>query len=384
MEIRAGTSGYSYPAWRGSFYPEKLAPAAMLAYYAERLPAVEINNTFYRMPKREVVETWARSVPESFRFAVKVSQRITHRKRLIDVERRPRSPARAARAARRAAGTAARAAAAEPVRRSRAPRALPRSSGRACAARVRVPAPLVAERVRARVPARARRGAGRVGERRSRRHLRGDRRIRLPAASPRRSTSPALSRIGCSACAVSPGTRRTCSSSTSWAAPRSPRSSTRSRAAAVRSRYADSRARARRAEAGASPRALDRDRCARVRARHRAARARTRLDRARRRGRAAARALPADRHEQPARQRARCGGLLRGALRARGNRVADLRVGAGAARASSPAVGRRLAAEPSSSCTTWTWCPREADLERATPFGGEIRDGGSAGAARST
>jgi uncharacterized protein YecE (DUF72 family) len=86
MEIRAGTSGYSYPAWRGSFYPETLAPSAMLAYYAEQLPAVEINNTFYRMPKRDVVETWARSVPESFRFAVKVSQRITHRKRLVDVE----------------------------------------------------------------------------------------------------------------------------------------------------------------------------------------------------------------------------------------------------------------------------------------------------------
>jgi uncharacterized protein YecE (DUF72 family) len=86
MEIRAGTSGYSYPEWRGAFYPEKLAPAAMLAYYGGQLPAVEINNTFYRMPRGDVVETWARSVPESFRFAVKVSQRITHRKRLVDVE----------------------------------------------------------------------------------------------------------------------------------------------------------------------------------------------------------------------------------------------------------------------------------------------------------
>jgi uncharacterized protein YecE (DUF72 family) len=58
----------------------------MLAFYAERLSAVEINNTFYRMPKREVVEGWAAQVPESFRFAIKVSQRITHRKRLKDVE----------------------------------------------------------------------------------------------------------------------------------------------------------------------------------------------------------------------------------------------------------------------------------------------------------
>src|SRR5262245_36323793 len=86
MEIRAGTSGYSYKEWKGTFYPAKNAPAEMLAYYAERLSAVEINNTFYRMPRREVVESWARSVPDSFRFSVKVSQRITHRKRLADVE----------------------------------------------------------------------------------------------------------------------------------------------------------------------------------------------------------------------------------------------------------------------------------------------------------
>jgi uncharacterized protein YecE (DUF72 family) len=86
MEIRAGTSGYSYKEWKGSFYPEKLAPAEMLSYYAARLPAVEINNTFYRMPKREVVEAWAGQVPQGFRFAIKVSQRITHRKRLKEVE----------------------------------------------------------------------------------------------------------------------------------------------------------------------------------------------------------------------------------------------------------------------------------------------------------
>jgi uncharacterized protein YecE (DUF72 family) len=86
MEIRAGTSGYSYKEWKGYFYPAKIAPADMLAYYAGRLSAVEINNTFYRMPRREVVESWAASVPDSFRFAVKVSQRITHRKRLAEVE----------------------------------------------------------------------------------------------------------------------------------------------------------------------------------------------------------------------------------------------------------------------------------------------------------
>ena len=86
MEIRAGTSGYSYKEWKGSFYPEKCAPGDMLAWYAERLPSVEINNTFYRMPKREVVENWAAQTPADFRFAIKVSQRITHRKRLKEVE----------------------------------------------------------------------------------------------------------------------------------------------------------------------------------------------------------------------------------------------------------------------------------------------------------
>ena len=54
----------------------------MLAYYAERLPAVEINNTFYRMPKTSVLETWRDSVPDGFRFAIKASRRITHFKRL--------------------------------------------------------------------------------------------------------------------------------------------------------------------------------------------------------------------------------------------------------------------------------------------------------------
>lgn len=86
MEIRAGTSGYSYKEWKGSFYPEKCAPGDMLGFYAERLPAVEINNTFYRMPKREVVESWAAQTPAAFRFAIKVSQRITHRKRLKETE----------------------------------------------------------------------------------------------------------------------------------------------------------------------------------------------------------------------------------------------------------------------------------------------------------
>jgi len=82
MEIRAGTSGYSYKEWLGSFYPAKLPASEMLSFYAGLLPAVEINNTFYRLPKPSVVESWGAQVPPSFRFAVKASQRITHRKRL--------------------------------------------------------------------------------------------------------------------------------------------------------------------------------------------------------------------------------------------------------------------------------------------------------------
>ena len=82
MKTWLGTSGFSYPAWRGSFYPEKMPPAKMLAYYAERMTTVEINNTFYRMPKAEMLAGWAATTPAAFRFAPKAPQRITHRQKL--------------------------------------------------------------------------------------------------------------------------------------------------------------------------------------------------------------------------------------------------------------------------------------------------------------
>ena len=85
MQVFAGTSGYSFRAWKGSFYPADLPAADMLTHYASRLGAVELNNTFYRMPRRSVVEAWAAAVPPAFRFAVKASRRITHQKRLRDV-----------------------------------------------------------------------------------------------------------------------------------------------------------------------------------------------------------------------------------------------------------------------------------------------------------
>ena len=77
-----GASGYSYKEWKGTFYPEDMKPEAMLAWYSERLPTVEINNTFYQMPKVAVLESWAGSTPDSFRFAIKASRRITHQARL--------------------------------------------------------------------------------------------------------------------------------------------------------------------------------------------------------------------------------------------------------------------------------------------------------------
>ena len=82
MKLFAGTSGFSYKEWKGKFYPAAHPDRQMLAFYATRLPAVEINNTFYRMPTREALESWAGQVPPSFTFALKAPQRITHRERL--------------------------------------------------------------------------------------------------------------------------------------------------------------------------------------------------------------------------------------------------------------------------------------------------------------
>ncbi len=82
MRVLVGTSGFSYDAWHGSFYPEGLKSAERLGYYASRLATVEINNTFYRMPRAELLERWAGEVPDDFVFVLKAPQRITHVKRL--------------------------------------------------------------------------------------------------------------------------------------------------------------------------------------------------------------------------------------------------------------------------------------------------------------
>ena len=81
-KLLAGASGYSFKEWQGSFYPDKIKAEDMLAWYAQRLPTVEINNTFYRMPKAAVLENWAQATPPDFRFAIKASRRITHDARI--------------------------------------------------------------------------------------------------------------------------------------------------------------------------------------------------------------------------------------------------------------------------------------------------------------
>jgi uncharacterized protein YecE (DUF72 family) len=84
MDLYAGTSGYSYKEWKGAFYPKDLPHKQMLRFYGERFRTVEINNTFYGMPRASVLLGWAGEVPADFRFVLKAPQRITHRQRLKD------------------------------------------------------------------------------------------------------------------------------------------------------------------------------------------------------------------------------------------------------------------------------------------------------------
>ena len=86
MRLWVGTSGYSYKEWLGKFYPERFPPKEMLRFYASRLDAVEINNTFYRLPNERLLQSWAEQVPREFRFVLKAPRRITHIKRLKDSE----------------------------------------------------------------------------------------------------------------------------------------------------------------------------------------------------------------------------------------------------------------------------------------------------------
>jgi len=88
--IWVGTSGYNYPEWKGSFYPETLPAAKMLPYYAERFPTVEINYTFYRAPSEKILQGWDAATPERFKLTLKAPKRITHDARLRDCADRVR------------------------------------------------------------------------------------------------------------------------------------------------------------------------------------------------------------------------------------------------------------------------------------------------------
>jgi uncharacterized protein YecE (DUF72 family) len=86
MRYWIGTSGYNYPEWRGSFYPEKFPTNKMLAYYAERFDTVEVNYTFYRMPTEKLLDGWAAATPDGFTFTLKAPRRITHDAKLRNCE----------------------------------------------------------------------------------------------------------------------------------------------------------------------------------------------------------------------------------------------------------------------------------------------------------
>ena len=90
MKLLVGTSGYSYKEWVGSFYPPKTPANQMLRFYGGQFRTVEINNTFYRMPQESMLERWAGEVPEEFRFVLKAPKRITHDRRLRDVQEETR------------------------------------------------------------------------------------------------------------------------------------------------------------------------------------------------------------------------------------------------------------------------------------------------------
>ena len=84
MHVHVGTSGYNYPEWRGTFYPEKFSASKMFGYYSERFRTVEINYTFYRMPTEKLIAGWAAQAPEGFRYTLKAPKRITHDRRLAN------------------------------------------------------------------------------------------------------------------------------------------------------------------------------------------------------------------------------------------------------------------------------------------------------------
>lgn len=88
--VLAGTSGFAFSEWKPGFYPRDLKADRMLGYYGERLPTVEVNASFYRMPTSKMLADWKAQTPAQFRFAMKAHRMITHIKRLRDVDEQVR------------------------------------------------------------------------------------------------------------------------------------------------------------------------------------------------------------------------------------------------------------------------------------------------------
>jgi len=82
MQLWIGTSGYQYPEWKGSFYPEKLSASKMLSFYAEQFATTEINYSFRQIPSAKAIQNWAGSTPPRFKFSFKAPQKVTHFARL--------------------------------------------------------------------------------------------------------------------------------------------------------------------------------------------------------------------------------------------------------------------------------------------------------------
>jgi uncharacterized protein YecE (DUF72 family) len=84
--IHVGTSGWSYPHWRGTFYEQNCPPRKHLETYARHFQTAEVNNSFYQLPSNETVQIWRDTVPDDFCFAIKASRYLTHMKKLKDPE----------------------------------------------------------------------------------------------------------------------------------------------------------------------------------------------------------------------------------------------------------------------------------------------------------
>jgi uncharacterized protein YecE (DUF72 family) len=85
QRLRVGTSGWAYAHWKGRFYPDTTSATQHLAWYARRMPTVEVNSTYYRLPSKETFTKWREATPEGFLFTLKAPGTITHEKRLVDV-----------------------------------------------------------------------------------------------------------------------------------------------------------------------------------------------------------------------------------------------------------------------------------------------------------